>query len=87
MDTINVNELYVSIRKGLQVFKRLSLTVMDTTQRKGEEILLMASSRKKRVFYYNTSLLPTVLDAHASDLVWQFSGSQHWVLCLQETEG
>lgn len=37
MNTIHVEELYAYIRNGLQVFKRLSQTVMDTTERKEKD--------------------------------------------------
>lgn len=46
-------------------FKRFSVKVMDTTKRNEIKIISNSISKKKTLFYYNTSLLLTELDAHA----------------------
>lgn len=46
-------------------FKRLSVKVMNISERNETTIILTVSPRKQTVFYYNTSLLPTEQDAHA----------------------
>lgn len=46
-------------------FKRFSVKVMDTTKRNEIKIISNGISKKKTLFYYNTSLLLTELDAHA----------------------
>lgn len=46
-------------------FKRFSVKVMDITKRNEIKIISNGISKKKTLFYYNTSLLLTELDAHA----------------------
>lgn len=46
-------------------FKGFSVKVMDTTKRNEIKIISNGISKKKTLFYYNTSLLLTELDAHA----------------------